>query len=193
MSPKVVRLGSLVDEASFSGKKAKRRFSQPRLPLDPTDFAGRVLFWPDLRVDGPFFDRALQFEGIKTILDLRDSPSLGRSRSRHHSRCHLLERWGIGYVRLGPLIAKAEQASVLSFEIARSFAAVLRTDGSLMTRLRECPDLGAVLVIHPDSGERLDVFLDASRHLGLSAFDALPFRIRLVSVQPTRPGSPPVR
>lgn len=176
MSATVISFGVHGKAASPSGKKKGSEFTEPMLPFDPTNFAGRVMFWPESRLDDPLFDKALRFEGVQTIFDLRDAPTLGGLRSLHHLRCHTLDRWDIGYFRLGPLIAKAERAAMLPFEVTRSFAAMLNAEVPLINALRDRPGLGAVLVIYPDQTARIDSFLGACRAIGLSAFDTLPFR-----------------
>lgn len=150
---------------------------EPTLPLDPKDFAGRLVYWPESRVEEHVFDRVLRLGGVQTIVDLRDDPLLGGLRSLHHLRCHAIDRWCIGYFRLGPLFIKAERAALLPFEVSRLFVANLSVDVRLSAALRERPKLGAVVVIFPEDGARLQIFLNACRSLGLSAFEALPFKL----------------
>jgi len=176
MSISVIGFGARSKTASPRRKKKGLDFAEPRLPLDSKDFAGRVMFWPESRQDDAVFDKTLRFEGVQAIVDLRDAPVLGGLRSLHHLRCHALDRWGIGYFRVGSLIAKAESVAILPFEATRLFAAALRADAPLENTLRECPNRGAILVIYPDQTARLDIFLNACRALDLSAFDTVPFR-----------------
>lgn len=176
MSSVVVSLKSYATASSALSRKKKRDFEEPRLPLEPSDFVGRILFWPSKRLQEASFDKALNFGGVQTIVDLRDEPELGELRSVHHFRCKSLERWNIGYFRLGPLISKAERTAKLSFDVAGLFTTELKNDPSLMASFSESPNRGAVLVIYPENTNRLDIFLSACRLLNLTSFDKLPFQ-----------------
>ncbi len=175
MSATVTSLGNRFKASPHRRKKTEKKFAEPKLPLDPTDFAGHVIFWPATRLDDTAFDNALHFGGIQTIIDLRDESALGRSRSLHHLRCYSLDHWSIGYFRLGPLISKAERVAKLSFDVARLFVTILREDASLITSLSESPSRGAVFVIYPEQTARINIFLGACRILDLSAFETVPF------------------
>jgi len=176
MNASVISLGTRAHSLSRRQEAKAHGFVEPLLPLEPKDFAGRVMFWPESRLEEDVFDKALRFEGVQAIIDLRDAPALGGIRSQHHLRCHALDRWRIGYLRLGPLIAKAEKAAMMPFEVIRLVVAMLGKDERLMEALLEAPTQGAVLVIYPDDVTRLEIFLGACRALGISAFDAIPFR-----------------
>jgi len=65
---------------------------------------------------------------------------------------------------------------MMPFEVIRLVVAMLGKDERLMEALLEAPTQGAVLVIYPDDVTRLEIFLGACRALGISAFDAIPFR-----------------
>lgn len=173
MSATVISFGNHFKASSHHDKKTGKVFAEPKLPLDPADFAGRVMFWPEMRLDDTAFDNALHFKGVQTIIDLRDESALGRLRSLHHLRCYSLDRWSIGYFRLGPLISKAERAAKLPFDITHLLVTILREDVSLMTSLSESPSRGAVLVIYPEQTDRIDVFLRACCTLDLSAFETV--------------------
>lgn len=167
MTAKVVKLADFEARRASAPAPTHREDGDLLLPLESRDFRGQMFFWPDSRLDEREFNRVLRYCGVQTVIDLRDEPLLGSTKSLHLARCAELDRWGIDLLRIGPFLRFAKNKSTLSFHVKEEFLKALSERRGILDKISKSQELGAVLIIHREDDDRLPIFLRACEFLGV--------------------------